>query len=670
MKRVLLFAGTSEGRRLAELLEQEEIPAYVCVATEYGETLLPECAGIQTESRRLNQAEMEALMVREAFSHVVDATHPYAAVVSENIQAACTVCGLPYLRLLREESAEDAEDCILAESVEDAVRYLQDTDGNVLITTGSKELAKYTAIPNYRERLFARVLSTEEAVAECRKLGFEGRNLIAMQGPFSEEFNCALLKQIQAKYMVTKESGKAGGFPEKLRAARAASVKVILVQRPRQETGYSFAEVAELLGISKRTCQVAADSKAGSGKPTLAIVGIGMGGSLSLTGEAEKACREADVILGAGRILETLARFEKPMEAIYRAEAIGAYAKEHPEYRNLVVGMSGDVGFYSGAKKLLEQLDGFEIRLIPGISSPVYFCAKLGIPWEDVKLISLHGRAANLPASVRKHRRVFALAGGRECSAGDICQSLMDDGFSHVRVTVGQELSYPEERILSGTPKELVKKEWTGLQVLLIENPEADMAVVTHGLPDDAFLRGNAPMTKEEIREISLSKLRLTAGAVAYDVGAGTGSVAVEMALQATDGMIYAIEKKEDALELLKENRKRLGVPNLTVVSGTAPEALRELPAPTHAFIGGSSGNLADILNLLLEKNPRARVVVNAVTLETAAEMTIWLKQHSVDDLDVAQVAVAKARTLGSYHLMTGANPVTIFSFTGKGEIN
>ena len=668
MKKILLFAGTSEGRRLSERMEQEKIPACACVATEYGETLLPEGEFVRKMAGRLTEAEMEALMRREEFSQVVDATHPYAAVVSENIRAACEACGLPYLRLLRAEEAADP-DCIPVDSVEAAVRFLEETEGNVLVTTGSKELSKYTALTGYRERLFARVLSTEEAVAECRRLGFEGRNLIAMQGPFSEELNIALLKQVQAKYMVTKESGKAGGFPEKLRAAKAAGAKVILVRRPKKESGYSLEEVEGILGISADACRKETETApAEDHPPVLTIAGTGMGGPGSLTGEAESAFREADVIFGAGRLLESLSYFGKPMEKAYRADAIKACAKAHPEWKRLAVGMSGDVGFYSGAKKLLEQLPDWKIRLIPGISSPVSFCAKLGIPWEDVKLLSLHGRAANLPAAVREHFRVFTLAGGTECSAADICRTLLEFGLSHVRVTVGQELSYPEERIVSGSPAEIAAGDWKGLQVMLIENLEAEAFVVTHGLPDEAFLRGNAPMTKEEIREISLSKLRLTKRAVAYDVGAGTGSVAAEMARQAAEGMVYAVEKKEEALALLEENKRRLGVWNLVPVAGTAPEALRELRSPTHAFIGGSSGTLAEILDLLLEKNPGVRVVLNAVTLETAAEMTAWLKNHPVDDLDVAQVAVAKARSLGAYHLMTGANPVTIFSFTGKGD--
>ena len=132
--------------------------------------------------------------------------------------------------------------------------------------------------------------------------------------------------------------------------------------------------------------------------------------------------------------------------------------------------------------------------------------------------------------------------------------------------------------------------------MVLVENPQARQNPVTHGIPDEAFLREKVPMTKEEVRDISLSKLRLTRQAVIYDVGAGTGSVSIEMALQAEEGTVYAVEKKPEAVELLRKNKKKFAADNLEIIEGLAPEALRGLPAPSHVFVGGSSGNLRAIL--------------------------------------------------------------------------
>ena len=153
-----------------------------------------------------------------------------------------------------------------------------------------------------------------------------------------------------------------------------------------------------------------------------------------------------------------------------------------------------------------------------------------------------------------------------------------------------------------------------------------------------------------------------------YEVGAGTGSVSVEMALRAWMGQVYAIEKKEDALALLKENKKKFAVDNLVIIPGVAPEAMTELPAPTHAFIGGSSGNMQDIINLLLEKNPKVRIVINCITLETVTEAMNAIRDFGLEDVDIVQLAAARSKSIGRYHMMMGENPIYIISCSGRGE--
>ena len=207
----------------------------------------------------------------------------------------------------------------------------------------------------------------------------------------------------------------------------------------------------------------------------------------------------------------------------------------------------------------------------------------------------------------------------------------------------------------------------------MIENDHPD-AVVTHGLPDSAFLRGEGeggvvPMTKSEVRAIALSKLRLSERAVCYDIGAGTGSVAIEMALQAKKGRIFAIERRADAVELLKKNQAAFSAENLTIVAGSAPEACDDLPAPTHAFIGGSAGNLHGILAVLLQKNPQVRIVATAVSLESVAELTACMKEFPFADTEVVSVQIARSRKAGAYQLMTGQNPVYVFTMQAGGGV-
>lgn len=169
-------------------------------------------------------------------------------------------------------------------------------------------------------------------------------------------------------------------------------------------------------------------------------------------------------------------------------------------------------------------------------------------------------------------------------------------------------------------------------------------------------------MTKSEVRAVCLSKLRLPDNAVCWDIGAGTGSVSIEMALQAYRGQVYAVERREDAVALLEENRRRFGAENLTIVPGLAPEACRGLPSPTHAFIGGSSGNMREIIELLLEKNPNVRIVATAISLESISELTSCIKEFNFTDTEVISLTVARDKRAGSYHLMTGQNPIYLFT--------
>ena len=211
-------------------------------------------------------------------------------------------------------------------------------------------------------------------------------------------------------------------------------------------------------------------------------------------------------------------------------------------------------------------------------------------------------------------------------------------------------------------------EDYTDSRKLVVENPEAGSLPVTHGLDDEPFIRGKVPMTKGEVRSVSLSRLRLKQDSVVYDVGAGTGSVSIEMALQAWEGMVYAIEKNPEAVALIGENQKKFRASNIQVVEGLAPEAMEDLPAPTHAFIGGSSGNLKEIMELLLRKNPACRIVINAIALESVAETLNCLKALPVTDVDISSVTAARSKALGRYHMMMGQNPVYIISCTGGSD--
>ncbi len=653
-----IFAGTTEGRELAEFLSGQGDKAAVtaCVATEYGETLLTPAPGLRVLAGRLNEEQMVSLLKENDFDLVLDATHPYADVVTENVAAACREAGREYLRVLREDSAVP-EGTVFLPDTASAVAWLSEHEGNILLTTGSKTLGEYTGIRDFARRVWARVLPMGSSLVSCEAAGLPPAHIIAMQGPFTQELNIATLKAIGADYLVTKDSGGTGGFREKAAAATAAGAKLIVLGRPPQLEGLSLSETIDAL------CQRFGLKR----EQHVTVVGIGPGSREQMTLAVREAIENAECLIGAKRMLEAVARQGQAAYGAIAPDAIADCIRSHGEYRRFAVVMSGDSGFFSGTKKLLPLLDFCRVTVLPGLSSLSCLCAKLGTSYEDVVTVSLHGREHDIASDVRRHGRVFALVGG-DNGAGALCERLTEAGLGHVTVHVGEKLSYPEERLTSGPASELAQKHFDSLSAVLVENPCPD-AVLTPGLPDGVFQREEAvPMTKSEVRAVSLSKLRLTENAVCWDVGAGTGSVALEMAMLARKGHVYGIERKADALDLMTNNALRLGVENLTPVSGKAPDACRELPAPTHAFIGGSGGNLREIIALLLEKNPHVRIVVTAVTLETVGETTALMKEFPFTETEVVSLSVARDRKAGPYRLMTGLNPVFIFTMQAGGE--
>ena len=399
-----------------------------------------------------------------------------------------------------------------------------------------------------------------------------------------------------------------------------------------------------------------------------------MGAPENLTMEAGNAIEEAGLLIGAKRMLEP---YEESRECVaaYQAEEIVKIIENHSKrVTEIAVLMSGDSGFYSGTKELLAALYtvwGKEqvrsrVTVLPGISSLSYFCAKIGKSWENAELVNLHGVQENLWQAVLTHEKVFAITGG---NAQQQLRQLTEHGLGEIYGYVGENLSYMadsmQEKITEGMVRELAQKSYAPLSVLYLENPAA---VSSHlwGLPDESFVRGEVPMTKAEVRAVVMSKLRIRETDVVYDVGAGTGSVSVEMALAARKGSVYAIETNSTAVELCKLNKERFCLHNLEIVKGTAPDVMPELPRPDVAFIGGSKGKMAEIVELLLRKNPAIRLVINTVTVENTAKALELLDTERFVDVEMVQLQVNKAKKVGTSHMMTANSPITIFTAKGK----
>lgn len=388
------------------------------------------------------------------------------------------------------------------------------------------------------------------------------------------------------------------------------------------------------------------------------LIGVGLGNPDTMTIGAQKAIRESEVLLGAPRLLENWPEKRRVpgIAAAELAEAIDAL-----EVSTAAVLLSGDVGFYSGAKNLYPLLEKHRVVTIPGISSVQYLCAQCQLPWQDVHLISAHGRSHNAVGEIQCHRWSFVLTGG-SYRAEHLCQELTRRGLGHAQVIVGERLSYPEERLVRGAARELAAQSFDSLASVLVHNPNPVCPpYAAPGLEDGEFLRAKVPMTKAELRCLAVSKLRIRPEDTVWDVGAGTGSVSVECAYGACRGQVWAVERKPEAVALLHQNREKFRLSNLYIVEGEAPEALRDLPAPDRVFLGGTAGHMEEILRAALEKNPQARVVVTAVTLETIGQALQSFASLGLS-VEVAQVSVTRGKQVGAYHMPEPLNPVWIVS--------
>lgn len=419
------------------------------------------------------------------------------------------------------------------------------------------------------------------------------------------------------------------------------------------------------------------------------VIGVGMGNPDTLTLEGARAIRQADVLIGAGRLVSELCKiYGKSGVAYIKAQEILDFIDEF-DGENFAVLMSGDTGFYSGCKRLCKLIDErnaennqgnqlkYQYRIIAGISSLQYFAGQLKTNWDDIKCVSLHGRTGNPVGDVLNNNRTFFLLGSN-MAATEICRQLTDSGLGHLKVSIGQRLSYSDEVIETGRAEEFVDAEFDNLSVILVENPCAlQRENFSSGIEDGEFIRGGIPMTKSEVRAVTLSKIAPGKDDVIWDIGAGTGSVTVELALAARRGQVLAVECKDEGVKLIEENIEKFGLQNVKVLKGIAPEVvedfLKDSPEspwakPDKVFIGGSRGNLEAIFERVFKANREAQITVNAITMETIAEAVNLAEKFNLEDLDICQVSVAKTHQVGSYNMLEGTNPVFIISGRGKAD--
>ena len=715
MKNILIFSGTTEGRKLSELLCENKISHIVSVATEYGRQVCNENPYARIINGRMDLETMKKYLTEENIDIVIDATHPYAQEVTENIKNAVKSMDNAHIKYMR--YARDIQNSRLLKNMNNIdsdsygninhkddrekdtnyngyiVRYFSsseecaealkdragDIKGNILLTTGSKELSVFCADEDIRKRLIARVLPGAESIALCEENGLSGRQIIAMQGPFSIDMNTAIIRQYDISCMVTKQSGANGGFEEKLMAAKNEGIPVYVIGCPVNEVGNTLEEILSEIGISKLGTHM-----------NIKLIGIGMGLENTLTVEAKQFIEDSDIILGAERVIAPFdARIEK--KPYYLAKDIIPYLKK-ANGQNISILFSGDSGFYSGCEKLYKALqeaviDGdlkADIEILSGISSVSYLASRLGQSWNDAKILSIHGRQdvtdwkGELKYAIRHNYKTFILLSGVK-NLNDIIVILKNDGLEKCRLFAGYQMSYDEEKIIEIDISEKdsigandriklfnsdeITDMYDGLYTCLIINPDYNDISFSSYITDSEFERGNVPMTKEEVRSLSIAKLGLDENSVVYDIGSGTGSIAVQIANMSDKIKVYAIERKKEAVDLIRKNCEKFDIDNVEIIEGFAPECLEGLAAPTHAFIGGSGGHMKEILTKLFEKNPHMSVVINAVSTETMQQCMELEKVFKLWDFSMVQLAVTRLNHVGEHHLLKSENPIWICSF-------
>lgn len=394
-------------------------------------------------------------------------------------------------------------------------------------------------------------------------------------------------------------------------------------------------------------------------KKQVVIAGTGPGSGELMTLQVRQAVESADVLIGAARMTAAFSDTGRMIINEYRAPEI-AEAVRNTDAESFAVLVSGDPGLFSAAPAVYRALQEYRPRILPGISSVIYLCSALGLSWEEAVMISGHGRKVNIASEVRRSRLTCVLT---DRNTGSLLRTLTEYGLGHVKVYIGQDLTYPDEKIYSGTAEELSASEYDPPAVLLVINENAGPLTYS-GLADESFIRSRVPMTKRPVRAVTMSMLAPEKDSIVYDIGAGTGSVSVEAAHAAWRGTVYAVEHEPEAIGLIRQNARLHSADNIEIIEGRAPQVLKGLPAPDRVFIGGSGGSLGEILDALAEisaaESKSLRLVMNAVSMETIAEAVVMLGEKGFTDVEYTQISAAVSRLAGRHHLMKADNPVFI----------
>jgi precorrin-6Y C5,15-methyltransferase (decarboxylating) len=394
------------------------------------------------------------------------------------------------------------------------------------------------------------------------------------------------------------------------------------------------------------------------------VIGVGVEGQEGFSRRVLELIGKADLLLGGERQLELFPGF--PGEKVTIGSNLGEVVERlKKNERRAVVLASGDPLFFGIGRYLLRNLPEEELEFVPNVSSVQYAFAKIKEPWDDAVFVSAHGRGLKGAVDRIVANDKAAVLTDEENTPKAIAAELIERGRDGYAAWLCENLGTAEERIVATDVKGLLEIEAAPLNVLiLIKEYEAggDEYVPTLGIPDEEFASIKKLITKEEIRVVTLAKLKLRHDMTLWDLGAGSGSVSIEADHLLPNGRIFAVERNPQCIEFIKENLNRFNARHVTLVEGEAPECLETLPDPDRVFIGGSGGNLWEILEAVDLRLPaEGRVVINAVTLDTLTAATEYFDNAGYQ-VEVTTVNIARTRPLTDYKMFEAYNPVYIIA--------
>ncbi len=407
------------------------------------------------------------------------------------------------------------------------------------------------------------------------------------------------------------------------------------------------------------------------------IIGIGVEGKSSLLQRALTLIENAGILIGGRRHLACFPEFKGRKVTIgSNLEDIAKILNRKSKIENRkwsVVLATGDPNFFGIADFLIKKLGKGAVEIIPNVSTMQYAFARVKENWNDARFLSVHGRNKSqkfdegIISEITKYDKVGIFT-DPENTPAKIAKALLDKEIKEYKAYVCEDLGTGKEKITAGDLRQIVKKIFSPLNVMILirsqKKKSSHASLITHhgsfGIPDSSLSHSNGMITKEDIRVISLSKLKVKADSIVWDIGASSGSLSIEAAMLAKHGKVFAIEKDAGRIRHIEKNKKKFNTANLEIIHKNAPDGLKILPVPDVVFIGGGGKDIDRILDVCSKRIKHdGRIVVNAITLETLATAANFFQKKKWD-METISVNIAKTKDVAGLHLFNAYNPVFV----------